>query len=117
MQRHILILLFVLVIGLQTAFANSLFTYTCTAAQLVTIHGQVTDDYGAVSGTTLVLTRGQTGETCEVVTSTTFGYYSFSPVFTDTYTLTAYKKGYVNYLQFINAIDSDYTINIHLTPE
>lgn len=83
-------------------------------AALVILSGQVTNAYGSVSGAYVTLQKASDGTSCGTVITNSFGYYSFAPVFTQSYVVTVSKKGCEGY-QNAFTLNDDRTENVALT--
>ena len=113
MKRYITLTALILALAVS-AFGNDLNWLVCSPP-LVVLSGQVTraDNGNPIEGAQLTLTSIATSTVCGTSLSSPFGYYSFDPVFTASFIVTASKKGCTQYVNNVSMPDN-VTLNIAL---
>ena len=115
MNKVVLGLVFTLVLAI-TASARSEFISkisvsaynVCSPVQIVGVYGQVrrASDGAGLPGASITLTN-QSGDVCATGLSSSFGYYTTSPlVFTTGHIMTVTKKGYQTQVFFLPMVDN-----------
>lgn len=88
----------------------------CTFAPTATLSGQVTTTGGTPIYRPTLQMYNPDGSLCQQVYGSAFGYYSFQPVFSQTYVVVVSKKMFQSQAQPINLLQ-DMIVNWQLVPQ